>query len=65
MDRRVEEYRRCHGGYGDILVQMNEEDNRNGCLSQEKQIRSKDINLVPVGNSEGARIPKTLLYASS
>lgn len=38
---------------------------RDACLSQEKQIRSKDINLVPVGNSEGARIPKTLLYASS
>ena len=30
MDRRVEEYRRYHEGYGDILVQMNVEDTRNG-----------------------------------
>jgi glutamate synthase domain-containing protein 2 len=30
MDRRVESYRRYHDGYGDILVQMNVEDTRNG-----------------------------------
>ncbi len=30
MDRRVAEYRRYHEGYGDILVQMNVEDTRNG-----------------------------------
>ena len=30
MDRRVNEYRRYHEGYGDILVQMNVEDTRNG-----------------------------------
>ncbi len=30
MDRRVTEYRRFHEGYGDILVQMNVEDTRNG-----------------------------------
>ncbi len=30
MDRRVHEYRRYHEGYGDILVQMNVEDTRNG-----------------------------------
>ncbi|WP_246556040.1 FMN-binding glutamate synthase family protein [Desulfonema magnum] len=30
MDRRVETYRRYHEGYGDILVQMNVEDTRNG-----------------------------------
>jgi glutamate synthase domain-containing protein 2 len=30
MDRRVREYRRFHEGYGDILVQMNVEDTRNG-----------------------------------
>jgi len=30
MDRRVEQYRRYHEGYGDILVQMNVEDTRNG-----------------------------------
>jgi glutamate synthase domain-containing protein 2 len=30
MDRRVREYRRYHEGYGDILVQMNVEDTRNG-----------------------------------
>ncbi|MDH3568335.1 MAG: glutamate synthase-related protein, partial [Desulfobacteraceae bacterium] len=30
MDRRVKEYRRYHEGYGDILVQMNVEDTRNG-----------------------------------
>ncbi len=27
----------------------------------EKQIRSKDIKLVPIGNSKGVRIPKALL----
>ncbi len=27
----------------------------------EKQIRSRDIKLVPIGNSKGIRIPKTLL----
>ncbi len=30
MDRRVKTYRRYHEGYGDILVQMNVEDTRNG-----------------------------------
>jgi len=30
MDRRVKEYRRFHEGFGDILVQMNVEDTRNG-----------------------------------
>jgi glutamate synthase domain-containing protein 2 len=30
MDRRVQQYRRYHEGYGDILVQMNVEDTRNG-----------------------------------
>jgi len=30
MDRRVENYRRYHEGYGDILVQMNVEDTRLG-----------------------------------
>ncbi len=30
MDRRVEQYRRYHEGYGDILIQMNVEDTRNG-----------------------------------
>ncbi|UCB50918.1 MAG: FMN-binding glutamate synthase family protein, partial [Deltaproteobacteria bacterium] len=30
MDRRIKEYRRYHEGYGDILVQMNVEDTRNG-----------------------------------
>ena len=30
MKRRVETYRRYHDGYGDILVQMNVEDTRNG-----------------------------------
>jgi glutamate synthase domain-containing protein 2 len=30
MDRRVREYRRYHEGYGDIFVQMNVEDTRNG-----------------------------------
>jgi glutamate synthase domain-containing protein 2 len=30
MDRRVQEYRRYHEGYGDILVQMNVEDTRLG-----------------------------------
>ena len=30
MDRRVKEYRRYHEGYGDIIVQMNVEDTRNG-----------------------------------
>lgn len=30
MDRRINEYRRYHEGYGDILVQMNVEDTRNG-----------------------------------
>ena len=30
MDRRVAEYRKYHDGYGDILVQMNVEDTRNG-----------------------------------
>lgn len=30
MDRRVREYRRYHEGYGDILVQLNVEDTRNG-----------------------------------
>jgi glutamate synthase domain-containing protein 2 len=30
MDRRIQEYRRYHEGYGDIMVQMNVEDTRNG-----------------------------------
>ncbi|RJR17924.1 MAG: FMN-binding glutamate synthase family protein [Desulfobacteraceae bacterium] len=30
MRRRVDEYRRYHGGYGDIIVQMNVEDTRLG-----------------------------------
>jgi glutamate synthase domain-containing protein 2 len=30
MDRWVQEYRRYHEGYGDILVQLNVEDTRNG-----------------------------------
>jgi glutamate synthase domain-containing protein 2 len=30
MVRRIKEYRRYHEGYGDILVQMNVEDTRNG-----------------------------------
>lgn len=30
MDRRIRGYRRFHEGYGDILVQMNVEDTRNG-----------------------------------
>ena len=30
MDRRVEQYRRYHEGYGDIMVQMNVEDTRLG-----------------------------------
>jgi glutamate synthase domain-containing protein 2 len=30
MDRRIEEYRRYHQGYGEILVQMNVEDTRLG-----------------------------------
>ncbi|MFZ3045616.1 MAG: FMN-binding glutamate synthase family protein [Desulfatirhabdiaceae bacterium] len=30
MDRRVREYRKYYDGYGDILVQMNVEDTRNG-----------------------------------
>ncbi|MCK4533624.1 FMN-binding glutamate synthase family protein [bacterium] len=30
MDRRIETYRRFHGGYGEILVQMNVEDTRLG-----------------------------------
>ena len=30
MDRRVAEYRKYHEGYGDILVQLNVEDTRNG-----------------------------------
>jgi antitoxin MazE len=27
----------------------------------EKQLRAKDVKLVPIGNSQGVRIPKTLL----
>ncbi|WP_300458551.1 AbrB/MazE/SpoVT family DNA-binding domain-containing protein [Desulfobacula sp.] len=27
----------------------------------EKQIRTRDIKLIPIGNSKGVRIPKTLL----
>ncbi len=30
MKRRIDEYRRFHEGYGDILVQLNVEDTRNG-----------------------------------
>jgi len=30
MERRIENYRRYHGGYGDILVQLNVEDTRLG-----------------------------------
>ncbi len=30
MDRRIREYRRYYDGYGDILVQLNVEDTRNG-----------------------------------
>jgi antitoxin MazE len=32
-----------------------------GAILMEKQIRSRDIKLVPIGNSKGIRIPKVLL----
>lgn len=34
--------------------------NDNG-VDMEKQLRARDVKLVPIGNSQGVRIPKTLL----
>ncbi len=30
-------------------------------MSMEKQVRTRDVKLVPIGNSKGVRIPKPLL----
>jgi len=53
MDRRVKEYRRYHEGYGDILVQMNVEDTRNGVA--EYVIENLDVETIELKWGQGAK----------
>jgi glutamate synthase domain-containing protein 2 len=53
MDRRVENYRRYHQGYGDILVQMNVEDTRLGVA--EYVIEKLGVETVELKWGQGAK----------
>lgn len=53
MRRRVEEYRRYHEGYGDILVQMNVEDTRLGVA--EYVIDKLDVETIELKWGQGAK----------
>jgi glutamate synthase domain-containing protein 2 len=53
MERRVESYRRYHEGYGDILVQINVEDTRNGVA--EYVLGSLGVETVELKWGQGAK----------
>jgi glutamate synthase domain-containing protein 2 len=53
MDRRIQEYRRYHEGYGDILVQMNVEDTRNGVA--EYVIEKHGVETIELKWGQGAK----------
>ncbi len=53
MDRRVQEYRRYHEGYGDIFVQMNVEDTRIGVA--EYVIEKHGVGTVELKWGQGAK----------
>jgi glutamate synthase domain-containing protein 2 len=53
MDRRVEAYRRFHEGYGDILVQLNVEDTRNGVA--EYVIEQLNVETIELKWGQGAK----------
>ena len=53
MDRRVEIYRRYHQGYGELLVQMNVEDNRLGVA--EYIIKKHGIETIELKWGQGAK----------
>ncbi len=53
MDRRIEEYRRYHQGYGEILVQMNVEDTRLGVA--EYIINKHGIETIELKWGQGAK----------
>jgi len=53
MDRRVEQYRKYHEGYGDILVQLNVEDTRNGVA--EYVIENLGVETIELKWGQGAK----------
>ena len=53
MDRRVASYRRYHEGYGDILVQLNVEDTRNGVA--EYVIEKLNVETIELKWGQGAK----------
>ncbi|MBN1102724.1 MAG: FMN-binding glutamate synthase family protein [Deltaproteobacteria bacterium] len=53
MDRRVKEYRRYYEGWGDILVQMNVEDTRNGVA--EYVIENLGVETIELKWGQGAK----------
>lgn len=53
MDRRVKAYRRYHDGYGDILVQMNVEDTRNGVA--EYVLENLEVETIELKWGQGAK----------
>ena len=53
MDRRVAEYRRFYDGYGDILVQLNVEDTRNGVA--EYVIENLGVETIELKWGQGAK----------
>ena len=53
MDRRVKEYRRFYDGYGDILVQLNVEDTRNGVA--EYVIENLGVETIELKWGQGAK----------
>ncbi|MGD8991231.1 MAG: glutamate synthase-related protein, partial [Desulfobacterales bacterium] len=53
MDRRIQEYRRYHEGYGDIMIQMNVEDTRNGVA--EYVIEKHGVETIELKWGQGAK----------
>lgn len=53
MDRRIEIYRRYHGGYGEILIQMNVEDTRLGVA--EYVSKKHGLNTIELKWGQGAK----------
>ena len=53
MDRRIETYKRFHGGYGEILVQMNVEDTRLGVA--EYVINKHSLDTIELKWGQGAK----------
>ena len=53
MDRRIEAYRRYHEGYGDVMIQMNVEDTRNGVA--EYVIEKHGVETIELKWGQGAK----------